>query len=91
MRMQGPPRLDYILPSSGLFATDVAGLPICPIFNYQAVEEKTAWPLKMTPIGSPETSDSHQLTPHNNPEDERILPIKSLLCVVLINLVWKDQ
>ena len=32
----------------------------------------TAWPLKMGPIGSPETSVSNHLTPRNNPEDGRI-------------------
>jgi hypothetical protein len=53
-----------MFPSYGLlrgvnwFKTDVSGLPMGPIFKGQTVQEEawTVWPLKMGPIGSPETS-----------------------------------
>ena len=52
------------------FETDVSGLPIGPSFNGQDVSW-TSCPLKMEPIGNPETSASNHLTPRNNPEDRK--------------------
>ena len=45
-----------------LSETDVSGLRIGPIFE----SHWTASPLKLEPIGSPETSISDRLTPHSN-------------------------
>ena len=64
-----PPWLNRILQSSGLlrgvrwFETDVLRIP----------SSWTVWPLKMGIITNPETSVLYQLTPRNDPEDERIL------------------
>jgi hypothetical protein len=52
------------------FKTDVWGIPIGPIVKGQS--SRTALPLKMGPIGRPETSIPNRLKPHNNPEDGRI-------------------
>ena len=58
-----PPRLNRILPSSGLlsgvswFETDVSGL---------------AGPLNIVPRDSPETSALNQVSPLNNPADGKI-------------------
>jgi hypothetical protein len=73
-----PPRLNWILPSSGLLRgvswseTDVSRLPIGPIFKGPLLEDGT--------IDSPETSVSNHLTPRNNPEDERIHKNNLILC-----------
>ena len=68
------PRLNWIfrlllLRGVRRFKTDVSGLPIGPIFKSL---RWIAWPLKMGPIGSLETSVFNQRTPRNNPEDRRI-------------------
>jgi hypothetical protein len=74
LRLQ--PRLEWILPSSGLLRgvswlkTDVSGPHISPLFKGQA--SWTAWPLKMGPSGGSETSTLNHLTLCNGPEDGRI-------------------
>ena len=55
------------------FETNVSALPIRSIFKRQTVfslSKTTAWPLKMGPIGSAETTVSNHLTPLNNPKDK---------------------
>jgi hypothetical protein len=52
------------------FQTDVSGQPIGSIVKGQAVQDR--WPLKMGPIGSPETSDLNHLTSRNNQKEGRI-------------------
>ena len=52
-----------MLHSVGLLSADVSVLPIGPIFNL---------PLKMEPIGNPETSVLNPRTLRNIPEDDRI-------------------
>ena len=70
-------RVFKIISSSGLlngvrwFETDVSDNLSVNIFDGQFVQEDP-WPLKMGPVGTPETSFSKQLTSRNNPEDGRI-------------------
>ena len=85
-----PLRSKLILPSSGLlrvarwYGTDVLVLPFGPIFKCQTFQESswTVWPLKMRPIGGPETSVSNYLTPRDNPDNGWIHWCKVLYCRV---------
>ena len=55
--------------------------PVCVIGGFRRGWKDvswTAWPLKMEPTGSHETSFSTHLTPRNNPEDGRIQVIQIL-------------
>jgi hypothetical protein len=63
------------------FETVVSGLPLCPLFKGQAVQEEI--PLEMGQIGCPETSVSNRLSPRNNPEDGRIYTAQSLNATTL--------
>ena len=83
-----PLPLNWILPSSGLlpgvrwFETDVLGLPNpSHLQGSSCPKRKTAWPLKMGPKGSTETSVSNHLTLRNNPGDVRI-PTSCFNCVL---------
>ena len=75
-----PPRLNRILPSSGLLCrarwseTDVSGLPFGPIFNGRdlQISRWASRTLKVGPIGISETSVSDYLAPRNKSEDGRI-------------------
>jgi hypothetical protein len=82
-----PPRFKWIPPSLGLllgvrwFKTDVSGLSIGSHLQGSSCPSSwTAWPLKMRPIGSPETSVLNHLTPSNNPRDGGIYPFTR--CIV---------
>jgi hypothetical protein len=89
-----PPQFNWILSSSGLlrgvrcFEPDVSGLPIGPIFKGPAVREEP-WPLKMGPIGSPETSSSNRFTPRNNPQEFR--PGRQCSSVELLSSISHPQ
>jgi hypothetical protein len=72
------------------FSTDVSGPTVCPIFKGKLSEILKACPLKMGPIGGPETSVLNHLTPRNNSEDGPTQVIKTrrntvfiMRCVVL--------
>ena len=58
-----------MLHSVGWFRTDVSGVRTGPIVKGQAW---TSSPLKMGPIGSPETSVKNQPSLRNIPENDRI-------------------
>jgi hypothetical protein len=79
-----PPRCRWDLRSSGIlrsvewqFCTEVSGQPIGPIFTGQDFQKESlscwiSWPLKMGPIGCPETSvQNYQSTLRNIPEERR--------------------
>ena len=66
------------------FETDVSGRRIGilrqSVFLGQLDPRRSAWPFKMRPTGTPETSALNQLTPRNNPEDERIQSTTAEAC-----------